>query len=680
LSYNLVKSKPVVMSGFFEELKRRKVYRVAVAYIVAGGFIIQIASAVFPAWELPSWTFRLVVVLLLIGFPISLILAWAYDVTPQGIRATPTPSAPGAHRRRNLIMLIATGVIVSAAAGFFVLPRASARKIDKSIAVLPFENLSEDKENAFFADGIQDDILTNLSKVGDLKVISRTSVMSYRTKPTAMREIGKALGVSTILEGSVRRSGNRVRVNVQLIDANTDEHLWAEDYDRDLTDVFAIQTDLAQKITSALQAKLSPSEKALISAKPTENAEAYLLAMQAQELFYRPDKFRDQMLKAEQLLEQATKLDPQFAAAFAGLGMVENWIHHSFDPTPARRDKAKVAVDTAIRLNPNLPEAHLSLGFFYYYCDRDDQHYQRALDEFAIAQRSFPNNAEVYLAIGAIERRQGKWAQSTANMEKAATLDPKNAWVLQNLALNYEATRNFEAAEKTFDRALEIAPQSFSVRGLKAKLAVEWKGDFSVSEKMIARVPPGVDPENMILHWRINILTLQRKFAEALQLVQKLPDESVQVEGTAPTPKAFLEGITHFFLGEKDKARADFERARVIMEKLISEVPDDSGRHAQLGAIFAGLGRKEDAIREGKRAVELLPESKDAFDGPQVAVALAQIYCWTGENDQALQLIEGSLSTPNGITVALLKFDPVWDPIRQDPRFQALIDKYSAKT
>src|SRR6266436_1332830 len=222
-------SKSLLMSNFFQELQRRKVYRVAAAYIIAAGFIIQIGSAVFPAWELPNWTLRLVVVLLLIGFPIALILSWAYDVTAQGIRATPTVSAPGTHRRRNLILLIATGVIVSAAAGFFLLPRASARKIDKSIAVLPFENLSDEKENAYFADGMQDDILTNLSKIGDLKVISRTSVMSYRGHTPNVRDIGKALGVSTILEGSVRRAGNRVRVNVQLIDATTDEHLWAND-------------------------------------------------------------------------------------------------------------------------------------------------------------------------------------------------------------------------------------------------------------------------------------------------------------------------------------------------------------------------------------------------------------------------------------------------------------------
>src|SRR3954468_6219221 len=229
------------MSSFFEEVQRRKVYRVAVAYIIAAGFIIQIGSAVFPAWDLPNWTFRLVVVLLLIGFPIALILAWAYDITPQGIKVTPTIPA-ATHRRRNLALLGVTGVVISAAAGFFLLPPAVAHKVDKSIAVLPFENLSEEKGNAFFADGIQDDLLTNLSKIGDLKVISRTSVMSYRGKTANVREIAKALGVSTILEGSVRREGNKVRVNVQLINTANDEHIWASNYDRDLTDVFAIQT------------------------------------------------------------------------------------------------------------------------------------------------------------------------------------------------------------------------------------------------------------------------------------------------------------------------------------------------------------------------------------------------------------------------------------------------------
>src|SRR5262245_26513996 len=452
------------MSGFFEEVQRRKVYRVAAAYIIAAGFIIQIGSAVLPAWELPNWTLRLVVVLLLLGFPIALILAWAYDVTPQGIQVTKSP--PGTHRRRNIIALTAVGIVISAVAGFFLFPRASGRNVEKSIAVLPFQSLSDEKENSYFADGVQDDILTNLSKIGDLKVISRMSVMSYRGDALRnAREIGKALSVATLLEGSVRRIGNRVRVNVQLIDANNDEHIWAEDYDRDLTDVFAIQTDLAQKIASSLQAKLSPNEKARLDRQPTKDSDAYLLYVQAHDYANRPDRFRDTSLKAEELFEQAIKLDPNFALAFAGLSMVHSLLYHEADPTQIGREKARLNANESLRLQPDLPEGHLALGYSYYYGNRD---YQRALAEFEIAKRDLPNEADAYSAIAAIQRRQGKWAESTANFERSVSLDPKNANRLFNFAFNYMAQRDFETADKIFDRAIAADPQSFGARGMKA--------------------------------------------------------------------------------------------------------------------------------------------------------------------------------------------------------------------
>jgi serine/threonine-protein kinase len=664
--------KAVAMTGFFEEVKRRKVYRVAAAYIIAAGGIIQLASAAFPAWELPNWALRLVIVALLMGFPIALILAWVYDITAQGVRATPAPAVPGSHRRRNIVMLVLTGVIISAAAGFFLLPRVSAHKCDKSIAVLPFENLSDEKENAYFADGIQDDVLTNLSKVGDLKVISRTSVMPYRGKASNLREIGKTLGVGAILEGSVRRIGNRVRVNVQLINADTDEHMWAEDYDRDLTDVFAIQTDLAQQIVRELQAKLSPMEKAQIERRPTENGEAYLAFMQGHEMFYRADKFRSNTEKAEQLFEKATKLDPNFAGAFAALAWVHDWNYHDFDPTPARKEKARAAAVEALRLQPNLPEAHLAMGFYYYYCERD---YQAALDEFAIAKLSLPNSPEVYMAIGAIERRQGKWKESTANLQKAASLSPKDAWVLQNLADNYYATRSFEAADKIFDRAIEAAPSSFGPRAEKAKLAIDWKGDLSVMETALTQVPTGVDPDGLVTFARVQLLLLQRKFSGALAVLQQSPQGGSHFD----RPRELFEGAIYSFLNDKEKALSAFERARPIAEKALRESPDDASRHVTLGLILAGLGEKELAIAEGKRAVQLLPESQDAFDGPKMTVALAQIYAWTGESDQAIQLLDRSLSTPMGITVPFLKLDPMWEPLRNDPRFQALIDRYAAK-
>src|SRR6266702_3826477 len=536
-------SKFLFMSGgFFEELQRRKVYRVAAAYVIAAGFIIQMGSAIFPAWELPNWTFRLVVVLLLIGFPIALILAWVFDVTSEGIRATKGTAAE-THVRRNMIILVAAGVIVSAAAGFFLLPRASGRMIDKSIAVLPFENLSGDPDNAYFADGIQDDILTNLSKIGDLKVISRTSVMSYRGSGTRnARDIGKALGVATLVEGSVRRIGNRVRVNVQLINASTDEHIWAEDYDRDLTDVFAIQTDLAQKIVYTLQAKLSPNEKARLDRRPTQDPNAYLLFVQAHDYANRTDMFRDTSFKAEPLFEQAIKLDPNFSLAYAGLSMVESWIYHSFDPTPARRDKARLTADEALRLQPDLPEGHLALGFSYYYGDRD---YQRALAEFEIAKRGLPNEAQAYMAIGAIQRRQGKWVESTENLEKAASLDPKNESILMNLAYSYMALRNFETANKTVDRAMAVAPNSFETVAFKGYLEAVWKGDFTAVEQQFPSIPAGTDPNGLLTWAQTWLLMLQRKLPEALAVVQKFSGETLITNTTAPVPKAFLEGTIH---------------------------------------------------------------------------------------------------------------------------------------
>src|SRR5438270_6283765 len=589
------------MSGFFEEVKRRKVYRVAVAYAIAAGGIIQLASAAFPAWELPNWSLRLVIVLLLIGFPIALILAWAFDVTSQGIKATPAVAAPGSHLRRNVIMLVATGVIISAAAGFFLLPRAAARKIDKSIAVLPFENLSDEKGNAYFADGIQDDILTNLSKIGDLKVISRTSVMPYRGHTSNIREIAKTLGVSSVLEGSVRREGNRVRVNVQLINANNDEHLWANNYDRDLTDVFAIQTDLAREIAGALQAKLSPTEKAQMERKPTENGEAYLAFLQAHTLFFQSMEDLEKLKQAEQLYERAIQLDPKFALALARFSQLESWILHSSERTQPRREKARSLAERALQLQPDLPEGHLALGFSYYYGDFD---YDNAEKEFAIAQQGLPNDSEVLLSVGAIQRRRGNWAESTANLEKAASLDPKSSWPLQNLVFNYEMNRDYAKANETVDRALAIDPKSFPLLELKCMLAIQEKGDFTLAEKALATVesaPSSADKGGKIATARINILLLQRKFADALRAAENLTDDASGWESSGYHSKNIFIAIAKKEMGDEAGARAAFLKAKAIAEKGVAEAPGDAGRHAQLAMILACLNEKDAALKESKR-------------------------------------------------------------------------------
>ena len=477
------------MNGFFAELRTRKVYRVAVAYAVAAWAVIQFADIVFPVWDLPAWTLRLVISFVLIGFPIALIFAWVFDVTPEGLRTTAPLLASRDERphrtRRNVAILVLAGIAVSAVAGFFLLPRAAAGRFEKSIAVLPFENFSEEKENAHFADGIQDDILTSLSKIGDLKVISRTSVMGYRGKTHNIRQIGRELGVATVLEGSVRRAGNRVRINVQLIDAETDQHLWSEIYDRDLTDVFAIQSDLAQKIAGELRAQLSAEEKVQVSRKPTENGEAYLAFVEAQNL-HAEVQDRQKLLEAEQLYERALQLDPKFALACARLAHLQSWMYQSHDKSPARRQRARDLAQRALALQPDLPEAHLALGYSYYYGDRD---YARALEEFAIAQRGLPNNAAVYMAIAAIQRRQGRWAECTANFEKTVELSPKDTWAMQNLALTYEATRNFAAADKLYRRAIEIAPETIALRLLLLRVQITWKGDVGAANALLAQLP-----------------------------------------------------------------------------------------------------------------------------------------------------------------------------------------------
>jgi TolB-like protein/Flp pilus assembly protein TadD len=667
------------MSGFFEELKRRKVYRVAIAYAVVGWLLVQIATQVFPFFELPNWTVRLVVALLLIGFPVALILAWAFDVTPQGIKATPSlVTEPNrlSRSRRNLIVLLALGLLVSVGAGFFLLPRASARKIDKSIAVLPFESLSDDKENVYFADGVQDDILTNLSKIGDLKVISRTSVMSYRGNARNVREIGKALGVANILEGSVRRSGNKVRVNVQLIDATNDKHIWAEDYDGDLTDVFKIQTDLAHQIADALQAKLSPMEKAQIERRPTENGEAYLAFVQAHNLqtsYEDPEKLK----QAEQLYERAIQLDPKFALAFARYSHLESWILHTFERTPERRDKARTLAERAFQLQPDLPEAHLALGFSHYYGDRD---YEAALTEFLIAQKSLPNDAEVHLALGAIQRRLGKWEESTANLEKAASLNPKDSWPLQNLAFNYEMQRDYAAANKTVDRALQIDPKAFALWEIKSKLAVEEKGDFSVAEKGLAvleGLPADAEKDSKLALARVSIFLLQRKFAEAAQVANKIRDDQVASYPGALCSKYTLVGAALKAVHDDTGANAALVKAKGFAEARLKQSPDDAAARTQLAEALAWLGEKDAAVAEGKRAMELLPESKDAFEGPEITSSLASVYAIVGDNTRAIELLEGLLQRPSAITVQILKLNPIWDPLRHDPRFQALLQKYA---
>ena len=609
---------------------------------------------------------------------ISIVNLYTKEVgNPNPPRLKPTGIEVRRRRRRNAFLLAGSCLAALLIAGFFLLPRASARKVDKSIAVLPFTNLSDDKENTYFADGVQDDLLTNLSKIGDLKVISRTSVMQYRGQTPNVREIGKALGVSNILEGSVRRSGNRVRVNVQLIDANTDEHIWANDYDRDVTDVFAIQSDLAQKIAEALQAKLSPGEKSQMTRKPTENAEAYLAFVQAHNLSCAFEDL-EKLKQSEQLYARAIELDPNFALAIARYSQLESWFLHDIDRTPERRDKARALAERALQLQPDLPEAHLALGFVYYY---GDNNYDAALKEFEIAQRGLPNESEVYLAIGAIQRRQGKWAESTANLEKAASLNPKDTWPLQNLSFNYQMLRDFRKANQTIDRALALDPKGFGLLEIKAKLAIVENGDFGVAERALAALQSAnlSSAEKLkAASARADIFLLERKYQEGLQAAEKLPDEQIGAFPSHLPNKYYCIGFARKALRDEIGAQAAFLKAKNTLDEQLKRTPDSPDVHIQLAKVLAFLGEKDSALAEANRATELVPQS-DAFGGPEIMSGVAEVYAILGENDRAIKVLDGLLSRPSGVTAQLLKISPIWDSLRSDSRFQALIDKYGAK-
>src|SRR5438046_2647214 len=428
--------------------------------------------------------------------------------------------------------------------------------------------------------------------------------MQYRGQTPNVREIGKALGVSNILEGSVRRSGNKVRVNVQLIDANTDEHVWADDYDGDVTDVFAIQTYFAQKIANELRAKLSPSEKERMERKPTENGEAYRAFVKAHDLSCAMEDLT-KLKQSEQLYQRAIELDPNFALALARYSQLESWMLRTHDASSDHRGKARTLAERALQLQPDLPEAHLALGFSYYY---GDNNYEVALKEFEIAQRALPNESEVYLAIGAIQRRQGKWAESTANLEKAVSLNPKDSWPLQNLAFNYQMLRNFDAANKTIARALQINPQAIGLWEIKVKLAIAEKGDFGVYEQAVEKGKSFAisDEERLkILGDHANLLLLQRKYQELLQLGQKFPDDSFATVPGSLALKYFAIGIAKKNLSDDAAARSAFVKAKNILEEQLKQKPDDADLHVQLAKTLAWLGEKDAAIAEAQRATDL---------------------------------------------------------------------------
>jgi TolB-like protein/class 3 adenylate cyclase/Tfp pilus assembly protein PilF len=549
---------------------------------------------------------------------------------------------------------------------------------EKSIAVLPFENRSDDKQNAYFADGIQDEILTNLAKIADLRVISRTSVMQYKGGAERnLREIGQQLGVAHVLEGSVQRSSNRVRVTAQLIDARTDTHQWAERYDRDLADVFAIQTEIAKAIADQLEAKLSPQEQARVEDRATGNTEAYAFYLQANQIARNPDTLLEDYKAAVQLYMQAITLDPDFALAHARLASTAAEIFHYYEPTDSWRMKARTEAEIAMRLQPNLAEGHFALGQSIYWMDQD---YERALDQFEIASRLSPGNGDIGRLIAAIKRRQGKWSESLAEYERVQKIDPQNPNTVRELVFTNTAMRRWSEAARWAERMRALAPASLVAKIQSGYVEFWWKGDTGLLKSLLSEVPAGVDPDGAVTPCRWDVAMMDRDYAAARLAIDSSSAKEMSYMNGGPTPRSFFSGCIALAQGDSAGAQKYFEDAQSFFENAVKEAPASAERHANIGLLYAFTGHKADAIREGRRAVELKPESKDAVDGAIMNCYLALIYARVGENDLAISLIERLLKTPGAvdsvdysITINDLKHRWEWDPIRGDPRFQKLI-------
>ncbi len=553
--------------------------------------------------------------------------------------------------------------------------------LEKSIAVLPFENLSDDKENAYFTEGVGDEILTDLAKIADLKVISRTSVMQYKNSVSRnLREICEQLGVAHVLEGSVQRTGGRVRVSAQLIDARTDAHLWAEHYDRPLDDVFAIQSEVAQAIADQLNAKLSPAEKAAIKQRPTADLVAYDLYVRAEALRAATSfnaALKENLLEATRLLEQAIARDPTFFLAYCRLAEAHDLIYFfGSDHTPARLALANTAIQTALRLRPDSGEAHLALAEHLYRGYRDHEH---ALAELTLARRALPNDPLVFELTGFITRRQGQWEESTTDFKRALELDPRNLFFLQQLSFTYELQRRYRDLAAVLDRALKLVPSDPDTRVVRALIDLAERADprpaHATIEAVVAEDPAAA--RTIAERW-LYIAMCERDNFGVSRALAVVPPEGTSV-GNIWLPRAYFEAVAARARGDATVARAAFTTARAEVERTAREQPDYAQGLTVLGLIDAGLGRKDDAIREGRRAVELVPVSKDALDGTDFILNLAVIYAWTGEKDLALKQLAEAAQLPGSLNYGWLRLHPDWDPLRGDPRFEKIVASLAPK-
>ncbi|HEY7002438.1 MAG TPA: protein kinase [Candidatus Udaeobacter sp.] len=585
-------------------------------------------------------------------------------------------------RRNPTSALLAASLVALAAAGAWIISKSEfiRHPLTTGIAVLPFENLSDEKEHAFFADGVQDDILTKLAKIADLKVISRGSVMQYRGKQD-VQQIGNALSVSHVLEGTVRRSGGKLHVNAQLVDARTNEDIWADEYDRDLTDVFAIEAEVAQSIANRLRAKVSAREMAAIQERPTRDLVAYDFYVRAIPLIDSipasscPEK---DLSTAVNLLSQAVTRDPSFLLAYCRLAEAHDSIYfYTPDHTPSRLALAKSAIDSAFRLRPDSGEAHLALAIHRY---RGYFDYDGARTELALARQALPNTPQIFHTLGLMDRRQGRWPEALRNFERASELDPRNVLLLNSLAGACWFARSYDEADNAFARVLAINPNDSDARLRRAFNALSWRADIgafrAAVEKIKADDPAFAQTDGM--KGAMFMLALaNHDFAAAGRIAEMLPENDPRDE--AGLGRSFSKGVVARMKGDAAGAYSAFSIARGEQEEAIRAQPDETKLLCGLGLIDAGLGRKEEALREGRRAVELIPVEKNSLDGPIVLTYFAKICAWTGERDKAIEQLEIAAKIPAGPDYGELRLSPMWDPLRGDPRFEKIATSLTPK-
>ena len=661
--------------SFFEELKRRSVIRVGVAYVVIAWLIAQVADLGLDAFEAPAWILQSVLLLLVLGFPVALFLAWAFELTPEGIKhdADVDRSNPATRRKDRRLDLAIIGLL-SVALLYFVAAHDWAGESDiavntgpKSIAVLPFENLSDSEENAFFASGVHEDILTYLAKVADLRVISRTSVRQFADDRRDIKAIAAELGVENIVEGSVRRAGNTVRVTAQLIDARTGGHLWAENYDRDLANVFEIQSAIAQEIVAALQAELSADEQSAITSAPTTNIEAYDKYAQARAIrrdrIYSPAR----ALEAEPLLLEAVALDPNFAVAYAMLGSVHmDFYWQDIDLSEERLRRAKAAIDRAFELQPDLPEARAALAEYYY---RGFSNYTRALKEIEAAHEQYPNNTEILELMGVLQRRLGQWDESIDSLRAATQLDPTDFSKRYALIETMVRAHEWERASAYGDELLLAWPDEISIVAMRVNTYLSGYGDVEAATALIAG--RGIVLDASYLYVKLLLAWITGDYDGALAVVDEY---GPLMESFPPGAPEFVLSWTYGFKGDEARAR---EYAVQSIEGLSAIADTDSPNASSWTLLnaesYVRIGQPEEGLRIARAVLAVNPVSRDAFDAPGHRANAARVLAMAGEVDEGLDVLEQVLDKPGGPTSWDLRLQPMWDFLRSNARFAAMI-------